>query len=508
MHPRLKAIAESPWQVALLLGLAALLLFGFNLGIPSKLVFDETHYVPAARALVELSAPRNTEHPLVAKELIALGMLIFGDNSFGWRFFAWLSGVATVVAAFALLWLLTRRMRPAVVGALLLMLDQLLFVLARIGMLDVFLGAFVLWAMVAMVWAMKAETPKQARWRWILGSALLGLAVGVKWAAVPYVAFAGLAFVLLRLTERKGSRGYAGVGLAVWLLYGVLLLWAAQALISVLLHTVLANPLTHSKLILGLFWQLAWLACLALVARAWLKQLAAKRAAFANPVIKTSPSEVHRRWPGLGMVLGLLLLGTVSIAVYFLTFLPAFFYAEDPLTLATIVPFQGEMYRLQTQILSPHIYQAKWWSWPLMLRPIWAFYEYYDGAQRGVLVLGNPLIMWGGLVAVIACVVAWFRSRAILPLAMALLWAASLAIYIVIPKSLGFYYYYHLSGVFLCLAIAVAFDHFDAGRKRGLEEWFLAASLLMFAYFYPIIAGMPLSDVGSFNFWMWFPGWR
>jgi len=82
MHPRLKAIAESPWQTALLLGFAALILFGFNLGIPSKLVFDETHYVPAARALIELNTPRNIEHPLVAKELIAFGMLVFGDNSF------------------------------------------------------------------------------------------------------------------------------------------------------------------------------------------------------------------------------------------------------------------------------------------------------------------------------------------------------------------------------------------------------------------------------------------
>lgn len=433
MHPRLKAIAESPWQVALLLGFVALLLFGYNLAVPGKLMFDETHYVPAARALVELSAPRNTEHPLVAKELIALGMLIFGDNSFGWRFMAWLSGASTVVAGFALLWLLMRRMRPAVVGATLLMLNQLLFVLARIGMLDVFLGAFVLWAMVAMVWAMRAGTPKQALWRWILGSALLGIAVGVKWAAVPYVAFAGLAFLVIRLRDAR----------------------------------------------------------------------LAKRPPAA---VLTGKDQPH--WTGLATLPALAILGAVSIAVYFLTFLPAFFYARDPLTLATIVPFQGEMYRLQTQILSPHVYQSSWWSWPLAIRPIWAFYEYYEGAQRGVLVIGNPLIMWGGLLAIVACGVAWFRSRAILPLAMALLWAASLGIYIIIPKSLGFYYYYHLSAIFLCLAIAVAFDHFDAGRKRGLEEWFLAASLLVFGYFYPIIAGMPLAEVGSFNFWMWFNSWR
>jgi dolichyl-phosphate-mannose--protein O-mannosyl transferase len=428
MHPRLKAIAANPWSVALLLGLIALILFGFNLHIPHKLVFDEVHYVPAAQALIDLSAPRNNEHPLVAKELIALGMLIFGDNSLGWRAMSCLAGVATVMSVFALLWLLTRRMRPAVVGALLLILNQLLFVLSRIGMLDAFLGAFVMWAMVALVWAMKAETPKQALWRWVLGSVLLGLAVGVKWAAVPYVAFAGIAFIVARLRDANGS---------------------------------LAAALSGKD---------------------------------------------QRHWIGLATIPALAIMGVVSIAVYFLTFLPAFFYAEHPLTLATIIPFQGEMYALQTQVLKPHTYQAKWYTWPLMLRPIWAFYEYYDGAQRGELVIGNPLVMVGGLFAVIACGVAWVRTRAFVPLVMALLWIASLAIYIVIPKSLGFYYYYHLSGIFLCLALAVAFDHFESRHRP--EEWFLAASLLVFFFFYPIISAMPLSGPNSFNFWMIIPSWR
>jgi dolichyl-phosphate-mannose--protein O-mannosyl transferase len=287
-----------------------------------------------------------------------------------------------------------------------------------------------MWAMAVLVWAMRGTTPRQVLWRWMLGSALLGVAVGVKWAAVPYVAFAGLAFVFIRLRDANWEPSGALAG------------------------------------------------------------------------------EDQRNWTGLGTMRGLAIMAAVSIGTYFLTFLPAFFYAENPMTPAALIPFQLDMYRLQTQVLAPHVYQAKWYTWPLMLRPIWAFYEYYDGAQRGVLIIGNPLVMVGGLVAVGACIWAWVRSRAILPLTMALLWIASLGIYIIIPKSLGFYYYYHLSGIFLCLALAVAFDHFEWSRKRGLEEWFLAASLLVFVFFYPIISAWPLSDTGSFNFWMWLPSWR
>src|SRR3569623_622379 len=51
-----------PLLVALLIGLAVEALFLWGIATPHKLVFDEVHYVPAARALLELSGPVNAEH--------------------------------------------------------------------------------------------------------------------------------------------------------------------------------------------------------------------------------------------------------------------------------------------------------------------------------------------------------------------------------------------------------------------------------------------------------------
>ncbi len=421
MLDRLKALQTRPWLVALLLGLAAQALFTVHLDRPSRIMFDEVHYVPAAQALLALEGPRNVEHPLVGKELIGAGIVLFGDNPIGWRVFTSLAGTATVLGAFAFVWLLLGSMRAALIGAVLTALNQTVYVQARTAMLDIFLGAFLLWAMVVMLWAMKGS-PAQVRRRWIGAGVLLGLAVGTKWAAIPYVALACLAFLILRLRDARAK------------------------------------------------------------------------------------GPVH--WPGLGTISGLLVLGGVSIATYLATFFPAFFYERDPLTLARLIPLQQEMYALQTQVLTKHTYQSDWWSWPLMLRPIWYFYEWDQGAQRGVLLIGNPVIMWGGLIAVLACLWAWIKSRAIRPLAVALLWIASLGIYVVIPKSLGFYYYYHLSGIFLCLVLAVAFHHFDRGEGKGREEWFAAAALVAFVYFYPILAASPLPNDQGFTHWTWFTSWR
>lgn len=434
MLDRLKALRTRPWTVALLLGVAAQLLFTIHLDRPSRIMFDEVHYVPAAQALLDLSGPRNVEHPLLGKELIAAGMTLLGDNPFGWRLFPTLAGTATVLGVFAFLWLLAGSMRAAMVGAVLAMLDQTLYVQARTAMLDVFLGAFLVWALVLFLWAMRGSGRK-VWWRWIAGSLLLGLATAVKWSGIPYVALAGLAFLIIRIRDAR---------------------------------------------------------------------LAGK------PVTTALSGKEQPHWPGLPAIPGLLLMGGVSIVTYFSTFAPAFFYTTDPLSLSGLFAQQWQMYQLQTQVLPSHTYQSSWWRWPLMLRPIWYFYEWDRGAQRGVLLIGNPVIMWGGLVAVLACYWAWLRERgkAILPLAVALLWTASLAIYVVIPKSLGFYYYYHVSGIFLCIAVPVAFLHFDRGRNHGREEWFAAIALLAFGYFYPILSAAPLADPQGFNYWMWLNSWR
>lgn len=407
------ALIRRPFVVALLIGIAAQLLFTINLTRPSTLVFDEVHYVPAARTLLALERPVNTEHPLLGKELIATGIAIFGDTATGWRAMSTIAGTASVLGVFAILLLVFGSLRTATYGAGFAMLNATLFIQARIAMLDVFLGAFVTLAVAAMLWAMRG---KQVHRRWLLASVLLGLATAVKWAAAPYVAFAGLAFLAIRMRRPEA-------------------------------------------------------------------------------------------WPGLGTVAALAILGVASIASYLVTFTPAFFYDVDPLTLRSLLPFQWDMYLRQTQVLPSHPYQSTWLSWPFLIRPIWYLYEPVDGAVRGILLIGNPAVMWGGLVAVAALLWAWWKDGSRQAGGIALLWIGSLAIWAVIPKSLGFYYYYHLSGLFLCVALAGAF-HLLGPKRAHWIMWYGVIVLGMFVWLYPIISAAALPDAQAFNRWMWFASWR
>jgi hypothetical protein len=54
-----------------------------------KIYFDEVHYVPAARQMLEpvMPAPMlNPMHPPLARQLMALSIRTFGDAPLGWRY--------------------------------------------------------------------------------------------------------------------------------------------------------------------------------------------------------------------------------------------------------------------------------------------------------------------------------------------------------------------------------------------------------------------------------------
>ena len=106
------------------------------------------------------------------------------------------------MGVFAILWLLFRRMRPAVMGAAFALLNFTIYIQARIAMLDGFLAAFTVLAIAAMLWAMTAP-PGRVWPRWMLSAMLFGLAVAAKWVAAPYLVFAALAFLIVRWRDAR-----------------------------------------------------------------------------------------------------------------------------------------------------------------------------------------------------------------------------------------------------------------------------------------------------------------
>jgi dolichyl-phosphate-mannose-protein mannosyltransferase len=410
------------WNVVIALGFLALLLF--RLAIPSKPYFDEVHYVPAARVLMALSRPANVEHPLLGKELIALGMCLFGDNPFGWRTLPVLFGTLGLLAGMRALWFATCSRFASIAGGVLLATDFMWFVMSRIAMLDIFMASMVLVALWAFAGAVRES--ETGRRRLAVTGVALGLAMAAKWNAAPLVVLPGVAFATVRLRESgwrgiTSGRGAPVAGITVW------------------------------------------------KAAVWL--------------------------------------GLVPLAVYAVTFVPAMFYAQDALSPGGLVALHRHMIELQEGVVKSHPYQSVWYQWVFDWRAIWFLYENVDGAQRGILLVGNPLTMLLGLVALVWTGVHGFEGRRD-ALALFVLYAVSLGAWIVAGKPVQFYYHYLLPGTFLIGMLTLALDDMWQRGRRTVPLLVVTASAALFAGFWPILSAAPLESPRSFAHWMWLDSWR
>lgn len=182
-----------------LLGLAVFLVslacFAPGLSAAKTVYFDETWYVPTARQWLANGEMLHPEHPPLAKMLIAAGMKLFGDNPFGWRAMSLVFGAGLVTAVWLWTLALTGEVALSLYAAVLTLLDGIVFVQARIAMLDVFLIFFCVLALTAFTLAEQAVT-RGGAWRWHLVCGFcLGLAGACKWSGW----FLGFGLVGLKL---------------------------------------------------------------------------------------------------------------------------------------------------------------------------------------------------------------------------------------------------------------------------------------------------------------------
>ncbi len=419
LHPR------DPLGWTAVIALTFLSLCLVRLTVPSKPYFDEIHYLPAARALLDLSHLANPEHPPLGKELIALGIALFGDRPLGWRLVPALMGTLGLFAAMRALWFASLSRFATMAFGVLLATGFPLFVHARIAMLDGIMASFTLVA--AWMCAGAFREHETARWRFALAGAAIGCAMATKWNAVPLAVVPGLAFLMMR--ARIAGWGF---------------LTATRGL-----------PVGGMSVIEAAIW-----------------------------------------------------LGALPLAVYALTFAPYAFLAESAVGPTGLFDLHRRMLTLQEQVVTPHTYQSVWYEWATNWRAIWYLYEPVDGAQRGIMLIGNPLTMLLGLPALAWCAWAGFSRWRWDALAVTVLYATSLGLWIVAAKPVQFYYHYLLPGMFLMAALALALDTLWRRGRRGIPILVLAGSAGMFAFFWPILTAAPLDGADAFVRWTWLDSWR
>lgn len=223
------------WWGPLLVTLLAGVIRFSDLGRPHAVVFDETYYVKDSWSLLKSGYERayvegadakmlggDTQiltdnatfvvHPPVGKWIIALGQWIGGLDPTGWRLSVAVIGTAMVFLICRVAMRLTGSIVLGCVAGLFLALDGLAVVMSRTALLDGILAFFVLSAFGALLidrdrFREHLSTGRGYRFRYwrIVAGVCLGLALGTKWSALPFIAAFGLLTAFWDLGARRAA---------------------------------------------------------------------------------------------------------------------------------------------------------------------------------------------------------------------------------------------------------------------------------------------------------------
>jgi dolichyl-phosphate-mannose--protein O-mannosyl transferase len=436
-----------------------------GLSHPSRKVFDEVYYAsdgclyaghPFRQCGLEVDSERSWVHPPLGKQLIALGIDMFGNRALGWRLSAAVAGTAAVALVGVLAFLLFGSALWSGAAALLAAAEHLQFVQSRMAMLDIFVALFVVLGFVLLVadrrradriLAARGDPPGdeaevRTRSRRLRGWRPLRLAAGAAFGAATAV---------------KWSGGLALVG----------------------------------ALILAVAWE----------------RTRRKEAGLDRPTTRALLDEA----PGLAFSMLL-----VPLLVYSATWVP--WLADRGFSLLEWVGHHGGMaeYHLGLETTKEngepiHPYMSRAWTWLLLARPV-AYYWQGDPRCCGhILGIGNQLLFWGALAVLPYLAVSWAARRD---------WRAGAILVPVLVQYLPWLlvsrplFLFYMTPVTPFLAVGMTYLLRDLGALRLPERRYAIPAVLvvvavgvgLFVFFWPVLTG----DRISYEAWrhrMWFGGW-
>lgn len=434
--------------------------------------FDEIYHARTGYEFVHSLDVYEWTHPPLGKDLIALGIKIFGMTPFGWRCVGTLFGVLMI----PLIYIFARRFLKykwaAALTAVLFTFDFMHFAQTRIATIDVYVTFFIMlmyYFMYKYYTMSFYDTPVK---KMLVPLALCGIAMGLsiasKWTGI--YAAVGLAIIFF-LTLYRRYREY---------------LYAKK------------NPkgetdgISHKHVIecfeantrLTIFW-----CCIFFV--------------------------------------------FVPLLIYGLSYIP---YLQAPSSegIKTIIDNQSAIfaYHSKTVVDSTHPFSSKWYEWIIMRRPIWYYSgEISDTIKEGISSFGNPLVWWAGIPAFFIMVYMGFTRKDKRAWFLVIAYVIQIVFWIPVTRT-TFIYHYFPCVPFLTLMIGYCMeDIFDStsdtrifrirakngsfAEMSGISKKrlvivlcciYAAAAVAMFAAFYPVLSGAPCS-VDYAEHLKWFDTW-
>ena len=203
----------------------------------------------------------------------------------------------------------------------------------------------------------------------------------------------------------------------------------------------------------------------------------------------------------------------IPAVIYLLSYLP-YVQAKGDVSLSSLWremwDNQKYMFTYHQGVHDSHPYSSRWYQWLVDARPILYYLDSTSvpGCKTAFAAFSNPVLCWGGLLAILSLAVHLFRNRCGKALLILIGYFSQLAPWFAIGR-ITFAYHYFPSILFLALAMSYLFDALLEVEPKGKKAVYAitGTAVGLYAVFYPVLIGLSIPNWYSSNLLRWFPSW-
>lgn len=183
------------------------------------------------------------------------------------------------------------------------------------------------------------------------------------------------------------------------------------------------------------------------------------------------------------------LVTTAATATYLALYLPNYYLGwwhsvwDIPKYFKDVVGYEAAVAN------ATHPYSSKWWSWPFLLRPVWYHFKDVPGDSSHVVGVwggGNPLLWWGGFVAILVAVARGVRERHLASVFLVTAFVLHYVVWSWIGRTL--FQYHYLPSLYASL-FALAMTLAVLWRASADEGFWVGAGIALLVPLLPTLLG-------------------
>ncbi|MBN1525442.1 MAG: phospholipid carrier-dependent glycosyltransferase [Spirochaetales bacterium] len=202
----------------------------------------------------------------------------------------------------------------------------------------------------------------------------------------------------------------------------------------------------------------------------------------------------------------------VPASIYLISSTPSLYRNREKNIFREFVREQENMYAYHKNLKTEHEFSSKWWSWPLVEKPIW-LYQGTENIPHGfissIVSMGNPLVWWMGTLAIISAAMFAILKREKAGMFIIISFLLTYLPWIIIPRDLTFIYHFFPAVPFIIFALVYSVQHLVKLKREFRYAGYIFCILcgILFVLFYPVLTGIPIAKDFVDIALKWLPSW-